>query len=751
MTSTTVRPTTWRLFVAGLLLALLAAGPARAACVTDQRGADDQPGQKDLTEWCEPGPTCSSSSATASLRWQLDDLNWSGNNTGDSCALIDTNRDGLADRAICVTVFGAAQMGGKCSKNQFLGCIRNQDCGSAGPCILPINNTGAPRCYTCGNDRPTRCTNSRPVACTSLCSVGVVMGSDPFSGVASHTARKCSGTNCVRDDTAVNCCLASTDLGVTGELIDVCSYPSQQPNSDPSDCVLTPPNCSLDTDCNDQNPCTVDKCVSGTGGVKFCDNAPGNAGTVCRPSAGPCDVAETCTGTSRECPADTFAAAGTPCRASAGVCDPPETCTGTSASCPADAKSPAGTVCRPAADVCDVPETCDGTSNTCPSDGSLPASTVCRPSAGPCDPAEYCTGSSAGCPPDGFQSSSTVCRPSAGPCDPAEYCTGSSADCPPDDSGGACIPCATAADCNDNNVCTYDSCDGGVCSNTAIEGCNPCTTAADCNDGNACTVESCVAGVCKNTPIPGCTPCTTVTDCDDHNACTTDTCNAGVCHHAAVSGCIPCTTAANCNDFNACTTDACIGGVCVYTNTCLAPEAAPTEICGNCIDDNGNGLTDFEDPACSGQAGTLTLEEGLLRRAGDATRLDLHTALAGLGVNPLADDVILQIRPENGTDVLCARIPAGSFVKHRRLFKFADPKHAVASAQGLDHVKIQVPANGNVRLLAGGKRARMTCPDAGPLQVTVGFHDATAGDGGDRSATIVQTFSAGPNGSLGIP
>jgi len=186
-------------------------------------------------------------------------------------------------------------------------------------------------------------------------------------------------------------------------------------------------------------------------------------------------------------------------------------------------------------------------------------------------------------------------------------------------------------------------------------------------------------------------------------------------------------------------------------NTCLAPEAAPTEICGNCIDDNGNGLTDFEDPACSGQAGTLTLEEGRLRPAGNATRLDLHTVLAGLGVNPLADDVILQIRPENGTDVLCARIPAGSFVKHRRLFKFADPKHAVASALGLDDVRIQVPAHGSVRLRARGKRAQMICPDAGALQVTVGFHDATAGDGGNRSATTVQTFSARTNGTLRIP
>src|SRR5437870_12975110 len=145
MTSTTVRPTSWTLFVAGLLCALLAAAPARAVCITDTLGPDDQPGQKDVDEWCEPGPTCSSSSTTASLRWQLDDVNWSGTNTGDSCALIDTNRDGLADRAICVTVFGAAQMAGKCANHQFLGCISKRDCGAGRRRALPIHNTGPPR------------------------------------------------------------------------------------------------------------------------------------------------------------------------------------------------------------------------------------------------------------------------------------------------------------------------------------------------------------------------------------------------------------------------------------------------------------------------------------------------------------------------------------------------------------------------------------------------------------------------------
>src|SRR5439155_1422629 len=186
----------------------------------------------------------------------------------------------------------------------------------------------------------------------------------------------------------------STDLGATGELIDVCSYPSQQPNSDPSDCVLTPSSCSSDTDCDDHNPCTVDKCVSGAGGVRFCDNAPGNAGTVCRPSAGPCDVAETCTGTSRECPPDTFAA-GTVCRPSAGPCDVPENCTGSSADCPPD---DSGSGCAPCATAAD------------------------------CNDNDVCTYDS---------------------CD-GGVCSNTSIE--------GCKPCATAADCIDGNACTVDSC-----------------------------------------------------------------------------------------------------------------------------------------------------------------------------------------------------------------------------------------------------------------------------------------------------
>src|SRR5204862_3811168 len=244
-------------------------------------------------------------------------------------------------------------------------------------------------------------------------------------------------------------------------------------------------------------------------------------------------------------------------------------------------------------------------------------------------------------------------------------------------------------------------------------------------------------------------------DCDDGNACTTDSCNAGgVCKNTAISGCTPCTSASMCNDFIACTIDSCSGGVCVHS-ACSTPEAAPAEICGNCIDDDNNGLTDFEDPACCLQSDTfaMTLKGGRLRPHGSATRLALRSVLArsGLVVNPLAEDVFLQIRPAGGTDVFCARIPAANFTKHRRAFEFADRKHSVASAGRLDGMKIKLMRDGSVRLRTHGKRAQMIHPSAGRLQVTVGFHSAAAGDGASRCSTTLHTFRAGRNGRLITP
>ncbi len=125
-----------------------------------------------------------------------------------------------------------------------------------------------------------------------------------------------------------------------------------------------------------------------------------------------------------------FKSAATVCRAASGGCDVAEKCTGSNANCPADAKSTA--VCRNASGVCDLSESCDGVNNNCPSDAVRPNTYECRASAGTCDLAENCDGSTKNCPTDVFRPNTYECRASAGVCDIADKCTGSSATCPTD-------------------------------------------------------------------------------------------------------------------------------------------------------------------------------------------------------------------------------------------------------------------------------------------------------------------------------
>src|SRR5436309_9578923 len=113
---------------------------------------------------------------------------------------------------------------------------------------------------------------------------------------------------------------------------------------------------------------------------------------ICRAAAGECDLPETCTGTSATCPADTGAvkAAGTACTDDGKPCTLDQ-CNGTSTSCQHPAGN-AGAVCRAAAGPCDVAETCTGASPTCPADAFLPSSRACRAAAAPSHLAAACPG-----------------------------------------------------------------------------------------------------------------------------------------------------------------------------------------------------------------------------------------------------------------------------------------------------------------------------------------------------------------------
>ncbi|TMA66325.1 MAG: hypothetical protein E6J69_11085, partial [Deltaproteobacteria bacterium] len=105
-------------------------------------------------------------------------------------------------------------------------------------------------------------------------------------------------------------------------------------------------------------PCDVAETCDGTSNDCPADGFAA-ATTVCRAAAGECDVAETCTGNGPECPADTCKASSTTCADDGNPCTA-DVCDGDSMKCQHPAGN-AGAVCRASAGVCDPAETCTGT------------------------------------------------------------------------------------------------------------------------------------------------------------------------------------------------------------------------------------------------------------------------------------------------------------------------------------------------------------------------------------------------------
>jgi len=309
-----------------------------------------------------------------------------------------------------------------------------------------------------------------------------------------------------------------------------------------SGCVFTD-NSSA---CNDGNPCTDDSCDPATGCVHT-DNAvacnDGNACTLgdtcgggsCQPGvAAVCDDANVCTADSCD-PATGCVYTDT----SATDCDDANICT-------ADSCDP-GTGCAHQ----DVSAACnDG--NPCTDDSCDPVlSCLHADNTGSCTDGDACT--------LGDLCGGGSCHPgTAAVCDDNSVCTTDSCD-----PATGCVFTDITATCDDGNACTADSCDpvtgcahadiSGGCDDHSVctvDSCDPAvgcvftdTSATDCNDGNFCTADSC-------DPIAGCQHVDDTAACNDGNACTSDSCDPG-------TGCVHVDTSASCDDGNACTTDYC--------------------------------------------------------------------------------------------------------------------------------------------------------------------------------------------------
>ena len=206
-----------------------------------------------------------------------------------------------------------------CTDGEENGTETDVDCG--GSCA------GAPSNKKCGLnqgcDAPTDCT-------TNTCSgVGGLCQKTP-QGFACSDAALCATGFCADgvccSAACTGTCLACTAQKKGGGGDGVCE-PIVAGNDPDDECATqAATTCGTTGTCNGSGACAVYA-----------------AGTVCKASAGACDVAETCPGGGAACPADGFQPSGTPCRPANGVCDVAETCTG-GAACPVDGFAAPGTV-----------------------------------------------------------------------------------------------------------------------------------------------------------------------------------------------------------------------------------------------------------------------------------------------------------------------------------------------------------------------------------------------------------------------
>ncbi len=387
------------------------------------------------------------------------------------------------------------------------------------------------------------------------------------------------------------------------------------------------PQCTSNSDCNDNDPCTDNICLNGV-----CSN-PQNAG--------PCDDGDPCT-QNDYCKKGTCAGTGT--------CTDTVDDTGPDTSVDASVDA-SGDVTGDAASAtnCSKAEW-DSTTNmafvtalgTCGTGACKPAgapitNTLDKACMATCIAQAYpmasqcadCFGDLSVCVSTACASScsnfvsATVTDPACISC-AAQNCGKALSAC----SGFSAPDCAADSDCNDNSACTTDKCTNMFCSNTSVS----------CDDGNACTTDSCnKTKGCTSVALPA-----SVT-CDDNNACTeNDNCGTGTC-----TG-----TAKACNDGNPCTDDGCnLAGACTTTNnavscddgvTCTTGDACAGGACAgtatNSACDDGNPCTT---DSCAGKsgcqhaaAGTIACDDNNFCTVNDACDVTTCTGTVG---TPCAD------------------------------------------------------------------------------------------------------------------
>ena len=343
----------------------------------------------DLGEDCDDGNDVSGDGCEADCGWSCTDLPECDDGdpcTRDHCLEVPAGR-----RCVHIPATGATCDDGvscthsdRCGADATCGgtpyectpglCDESSSCDGDGGCVSVRASAGT----GCEDGDPC----SSPDACdgAGICAPGpnvctCIGDGDCFAhedGDACNGTLRCTGGFCVLDpSTVVTCpedpppCRAFVCTPAVGSCALV-NAPDGTPCDDGLFCTLV--ESCLDGEIVSGGPrCPAVACIRGCNEVMdLCLPAP--AGTVCAGGPDSCVLDGVCTGGSIPCPGATFRPPSHACRPSTGPCDPAESCSGTSARCPADVLLPLWSLCDDG-DPSTGPDVCDG-AGACV--GSLP-------------------------------------------------------------------------------------------------------------------------------------------------------------------------------------------------------------------------------------------------------------------------------------------------------------------------------------------------------------------------------------------
>jgi hypothetical protein len=196
--------------------------PANFFTVQDQQGANDVPGQVDLTQMGRDD----TSSTTYKLFWSWDSIDsWTGSGqTGDACALFDNDNDTKINFVVCARV---------ANLNANPGDVR----------LVPQDATHPVYLFTCSDAKNDRCTQpTGPLTytspadadagvLTSLAKANLITDTDPYPAGQSNP-----------HDSTIQVNIAKSIVPGAEVLVNVCSYPSagNGGNNNPFDCIVSP-------------------------------------------------------------------------------------------------------------------------------------------------------------------------------------------------------------------------------------------------------------------------------------------------------------------------------------------------------------------------------------------------------------------------------------------------------------------------------------------------------------------------------